>query len=63
MAMYQCSDDVDKYTKKFIQELVKPECVQANKITGKMTTQQHIQAWKQMKKQLLLVHLALVSQN
>ena len=42
--MYQCAEDVDEYIKEFIQELAKPECVQENKITGRMTTQQHIQA-------------------
>jgi hypothetical protein len=47
---YECSVEVDEFTKQFIQELRRPETASRQAtITGYTTTEEHIKSWKKMR--------------
>ena len=47
---FQCPHDVDEFTKKFIEELQRPHSINPDSISGEVSTHDHIQGWKHMKK-------------
>jgi hypothetical protein len=47
---YECPEELDEFTKKFIRELKQPETIQQHKkISGFTTTKDHIKSWKKMR--------------
>jgi hypothetical protein len=47
---YDCPDEVDEFTKKFIHELRRPDTAsRQGTITGYTTTEEHIKSWKHMR--------------